>query len=96
MHSHASTLEATGSLDPAVAQLLAAKDKSIEALTARVDALTRQVDWFNRQVFGSKSERVVLQDNPQQICLADVVDQGSAVAPPSAIIRPARAPAASM
>ena len=83
MHSHASTLEATGSLDPAVAQLLAAKDKSIEALTARVDALTRQVDWFNRQVFGSKSERVVLQDNPQQICLADVVDQGSAVAPPS-------------
>src|SRR5450631_1271395 len=82
MQSHASTLEAVGSLDPAVLQLLAAKDKNIEELTARVEALSRQVDWFRRQMFGSKSERLVLQDNAQQISLGEIVDQGSAVAPP--------------
>jgi transposase len=82
MQSHASTLEAAGSLDPEVSQLLAAKDKSIEELTARVEALSRQLDWFRRQMFGSKSERLVLQDNPQQISLGEIVDQGSAVAPP--------------
>ena len=82
MQSHVSTLEAAGSLDPALSQLLAAKDKSIEELTARVEALSRQLDWFQRQMFGSKSERLVLQDNPQQISLGEIVDQGSAVAPP--------------
>src|ERR1017187_5385332 len=82
MQGHASTLEAAGSLDPEVSQLLAAKDKSIEELTARVEALSRQLDWFRRQMFGSKSERLVLQDNPQQILLGEIVDQGSAVGPP--------------
>src|ERR1039457_1504437 len=81
MQSYASTLEAAGSLDPAVSQLLAAKDKSIEELTARVEALSRQLDWFQRQMFGSKSERLALQDNPQQISLGEIVDQGSAVTP---------------
>jgi transposase len=71
----------SGSLDPAVSQLLAAKDKSIAELTARVEALSRQVDWFQRQMFGAKSERLVLQDNPQQIALGEILDQGAAVAP---------------
>jgi hypothetical protein len=78
MQSHASTLETAGSLDPAVSQLLAAKDKSIEELTARVEALSRQLDWLRRQIFGSKSERLVLQDNAQQISLGEMLDQGSA------------------
>ncbi|MGH8144182.1 MAG: IS66 family transposase [Steroidobacteraceae bacterium] len=82
MQSHASTLEGIGALDPATSQLLAAKDKSIEELTARVEALSRQLDWFRRQMFGAKSERLVLQDNPQQISLGEMVDQDSAVAPP--------------
>jgi transposase len=82
MQSHANMHEAAGSVDPAVSQLLAAKDKSIEELTARVEALSRQLDWFRRQMFGSKSERLVLQDNAQQISLGEIVDQGSAVAPP--------------
>jgi transposase len=73
----------SGSLDPAVSQLLAAKDKSIAELTARVEALSRQVDWFQRQMFGAKSERLVLQDNPQQIALGEILDQGAAVAPPA-------------
>ena len=66
MQSYASTLEAAGSLDPAVSQLLAAKDQSIAELTVRVEALSRQVDWYRRQMFGSKSERLVLQDNPRR------------------------------
>jgi len=77
-----STLE-VGSLDPAVLQLLAAKDKNIEELTARVESLSRQVDWFARQMFGSKSERRIVLDHPQQISLGETVDQGSAVAPPA-------------
>jgi transposase len=82
MQIHASPLEAPASLDPGVLQLLAAKDKSIEELRAHVDALSRQLDWFRRQMFGSKSERLVLQQNPQQIALGESLDQGSAVAPP--------------
>jgi transposase len=70
-------------MDPALVQLLAAKDKSIEELTVRVDALSRQLDWFRRQMFGAKSERRVLVEAAQQIALGEVLDQGSAVAPPS-------------
>src|ERR1017187_2969719 len=47
-----------------------------------IEQLKRQLDWYRRQMFGSKSERLVLQDNPQKICLGEIVDQGSAVAPP--------------
>src|SRR5664280_379417 len=49
-----------------------------------IEQLKRQLDWYRRQMFGSKSERLVLQDNPQQICLGEIVDQGSALAPPIA------------
>ncbi len=69
-------------MDPALLQLLAAKDKSIEELTGRVEALSRQLDWFRRQMFGAKSERRVLVEETQQIALGEVLDQGSAVAPP--------------
>jgi len=62
---------------------------SVEQLQAQVlaqaqliEQLKRQLDWYRRQMFGSKSERLVLQDNPQQICLGEIVDQGSALAPP--------------
>jgi transposase len=83
MQAHANAPDAAQVLDPAIAQLLAAKDQSIEQLTARVEALSRQVEWFQRQVFGSKSERLIREDNPQQIPLGEVVDQGSALAPPA-------------
>lgn len=83
MQSHANEPDAAQILDPAIVRLLAAKDQSIEQLTARVAALSRQVEWFQRQVFGSKSERLIRQDNPQQIPLGEVVDQGSALAPPA-------------
>ena len=70
-------------MDPALLQLLAAKDQSIEELTGRVEALSRQLDWFRRQMFGAKSERRVLVEAAQQIALGEVLDQGSAVAPPA-------------
>jgi len=38
-----------------------------------------------RQMFGSKSERLVLQENPQQIALGEILDQGSAVAAPRSV-----------
>ncbi len=83
MPSHAITLETAGSLDPTVSQLLAGKDQSIAELTARVEALSQQLDWFRRQYFGSKSERLVRQDDPQQISLGEILDQGSGLAPPA-------------
>jgi len=62
---------------------------SVEQLQAQVlaqmqliEALKRQIEWFRRQMFGSKSERLVLQENPQQIALGEILDQGSAVAAP--------------
>lgn len=42
----------------------------IAALEARVAELTAQLDWFRRQLFGPKSERRLLEDNPYQPLLA--------------------------
>ena len=39
------------------------------ALHREVDQLRHQLEWFKRQLFGSKSERFVAQDNPQQLHL---------------------------
>ena len=86
MVSSATNLETRVPAPPTIEQLQAqvlAKDQTIDQLSQRVQALAHQVDWFRRQMFGSKSERRVLQENSQQIPLGEILDQGSAVAPPS-------------
>ena len=53
----------------------------VQSQAQTIAALKHQLEWFRRQMFGSKSERLVLQDSPQQIGLGEILDQGSAVAP---------------
>ena len=40
-------------------------------LTARVEELTRQLEWFKRQLFGSKSERRLVDPNGRQLSLGE-------------------------
>jgi len=42
-------------------------------LSALIDDLQRQVDWFKQQLFGSKSERRVLGENPTQLSLGESI-----------------------
>lgn len=51
---------------------LLARDAVIAALQQQLLDLKSRVDWFTRQLFGSKSERLTLLDNPQQLHLGEV------------------------
>ena len=55
-----------------VAALLA----SNQQLTDRVDDLTRQLEWFKRQLFGSKSERRLVDPDGRQLSLGEWVEPG--------------------
>ncbi len=49
----------------------------------QVAALKHQIDWFKRQLFGSKSERVALLPDPQQMNLGEVLPLPDQPAPES-------------
>ena len=55
----------------------------VQSQAETIAALKHQLEWFRRQMFGSKSERRVLVEDAQQISLGEIVDQGSAAAPPA-------------
>jgi hypothetical protein len=38
-----------------------------------IEAMARQLDWLARHVFGTKSERVRVLENPQQMALGDIL-----------------------
>jgi transposase len=44
---------------------------SHEQLTTRVDELTRQLEWFKQQLFGSKSERRLVDPGSRQLALGE-------------------------
>jgi transposase len=50
---------------------------SIDKLTARNAELTRQLDWFKRQLFGSKSERRLIDADGRQLALGEWTQQGA-------------------
>lgn len=52
------------------------------ALQAHNQSLTQQVEWFRRQLFGPKSERRVVEDNPHQPLLDGLIDSVEPVSPP--------------
>lgn len=58
----AATLDRQGIVD-----LLASRHQ----LATRVDELTRQLEWFKRQLFGSKSERRLLDPDSRQLTLGE-------------------------
>ena len=51
--------------------LVKVQQQEREILLVKNAELTRQVEWFRRQLFGSKSEKRLI-DNPQQMHLAVV------------------------
>ncbi len=53
--------------------MLEEKDTLICELQQQVKSLAHQVDWFTRQIFGQKSEKRDMADNPYQTTIADVI-----------------------
>lgn len=45
------------------------------AIASERDALKRQLDWFRKQVFGEKSERRLVGDNPDQLPLEGLLGE---------------------
>ncbi len=63
-----------------VAALLASHQQlteSNQSLNERVDELTRQLEWFKRQLFGSKSERRLVDPDGRQLSLGEWVQPGA-------------------
>ena len=48
------------------AQRIAELEQTIGQLEGTVESLNHQLDWFKRQLFGRKSEKRELEDNPHQ------------------------------
>lgn len=55
-----------------IVALLASRDQ----LSTRVDELTRQLEWFKRQLFGSKSERRLVDPDWRQLSLGEWIEPG--------------------
>ena len=55
--------------------------QTIETLTQQLAALTHQLEWFKRQMFGTKSERLRVLENPSQLALGEVLTPPEASAP---------------
>jgi transposase len=47
----------------------------VQNLTLTVQSLQQQLDWFKRQMFGTKSERLRVLENAQQLALGEVLAQ---------------------
>jgi transposase len=45
----------------------------VQTLTATVQSLQHQLEWFQRQMFGTKSERLRVLENAQQLALGEVL-----------------------
>jgi len=51
------------------------------ALKSERDALKRQLGWFQKQMFGEKSERRLVEANPQQLVLESLLGEPVATEP---------------
>ena len=49
------------------------KDREIASLQSQLKNLQHQLDWYKRQVFGEKSEKRNMDDNPYQTTIADIL-----------------------
>ena len=45
----------------------------VRSQAATIDSLQQRLAWFERQVFGSKSERLAVLENPQQLALTELL-----------------------
>ena len=53
-------------------QAAAMNREDVAAVLARLDTVTRQLEWFKQQMFGSKSERRLLEVDPRQLALGEL------------------------
>jgi transposase len=51
------------------------QDELVVSLQEKVQSLEQQLNWFKRQLFGEKSEKFDMTDNPYQQTIADVLGQ---------------------
>ncbi|MGK0171489.1 MAG: transposase [Gammaproteobacteria bacterium] len=56
--------------------------EKVLVLEEKVQSLEHQLDWFKRQLFGRKSEKRLLKDNPHQPLLNGFADETHAAGPP--------------
>jgi transposase len=57
------------------AKMVAHLQQSNADLIDKVQGLEQQLAWFKRQIFGQKSEKFVMADNPYQMTIADVLGE---------------------
>jgi len=55
----------------------------VQTLTATIQSLQGQLDWFQRQMFGTKSERLRVLENAQQLALGEVLVEAPSQAAPA-------------
>lgn len=53
----------------------------VQTLATTVQSLQTQLDWFQRQMFGTKSERLRVLENAQQLALGEVLSPAPETAP---------------
>jgi transposase len=55
----------------------------VQTLSATIQSLQGQLDWFQRQMFGTKSERLRVLENAQQLALGEVLAGAPSQAAPA-------------
>jgi transposase len=53
----------------------------VQSLAATIGSLQHQLEWFRRQLFGTKSERLSVLENAQQLCLGEALAPAEREAP---------------
>jgi len=53
----------------------------VQTLGATIQSLQSQLEWFQRQMFGTKSERLRVLENAQQLALGEVLAAASHTVP---------------
>ena len=61
--------------------LVRSQAQTIETLTQQLATLAHQLEWFKRQMFGTRSERLRVLENAQQLALGEILAPPEAPAP---------------
>jgi len=71
------------------------QQRQFEVFKRELEAARHQLDWFRRQIFGQKSEKRILEPNPQQLSLTELpVPESAPPAPGKTIAAHTRRPRA--
>jgi transposase len=73
METASTTLDHATSDEHSLLGVLAEMRSVVDQKDARIQALEHQLNWFKRQLFGEKSEKRNMTDNPHQHTIADLL-----------------------